>query len=84
MQALRSSVSFLPAGDGPGVFLAAARASRPGRALSKATAGLVASGTLSSAAAMARREKDSNCVVGVLMVCTSSDLGLARLGEITR
>jgi hypothetical protein len=56
--------------------LAAARSSRPGSALSKAKAGVVASGTASSAAVMARREKDSSCMVGALavrMVSSSSD-----------
>ena len=66
-QALRSRVSFCLVSGGPGVFLAAARSSRPGSALSKAKAGVVVSGTANSAAAMARREKDSSCSVGALV-----------------
>ena len=54
---------------GPGVFFAAASGPRaPGSALSKAKAGVVASGTAaSSAAVIARREKDSSCMVGALV-----------------
>eukprot|EP00964_Phaeocystis_antarctica_P043095 scaffold24704_cov58-Phaeocystis_antarctica.AAC.5 len=65
---LRARVSFCVLRGGPGVFFAAASGPRaPGSALSKAKAGVVASGTASSAAVIARREKDLSCMLGALV-----------------
>jgi hypothetical protein len=66
------------------------RACRPDH-FSRLEAGVVASGTASSAAVMARREKDSSCMVGALAVrmvsrgsSTASVLAIVHFGSVGR
>ena len=81
---LRARVSFCVLCGGPGVFFAAASGPRaPGSALSKAKAGVVASDTAaSSAAVIARREKDSSCILGAVPLCALCEL--VRLQDLLR